>query len=76
MPEAWNSEIINCSGRRAKLSRPRLGRGAGECLVQMTSLDESARMVEVADRIAVLMHDAPAVSEMLRATARLRKETY
>jgi hypothetical protein len=56
--------------------------GAGECLVQMTSIDEPARMVEVADLIATIQHDDRAVFEVLQATvkalhhaAQLRKET-
>jgi hypothetical protein len=57
--------------------------GAGECLVQMTSIDEPARMIEVADMLAAIQHDDRAVSEVLRATenalrnaAKLREETY
>lgn len=56
--------------------------GAGECLVQMTSIDESWRMIKVADEIAAIQHDDRAVSEVLRATssalkhaATLREET-
>lgn len=57
--------------------------GAGECLVQMTSIDEPERMIEVAGKIAAMTHDDPAVAETLRATANalknaaaLREETY
>lgn len=57
--------------------------GAGECLVQMTHIDDPARMIDVASQIAALTHDDPAVAETLRATANamqaaamLREETY
>ncbi len=57
--------------------------GAGECLVQMTSIDDPARMLEVADATAVIQHDDRAVSEVLSATAaalrnaaKLRQNTY
>lgn len=57
--------------------------GAGECLVQMTSIDEPDRMLDIANKIAALTHDDPAVAETLRATAdamraaaKLREETY
>lgn len=57
--------------------------GAGECLVQMTSIDEPERMLDVANKIAALTHDDRAVVEALQATAQalkfaaqLRKETY
>lgn len=57
--------------------------GAGECLVQMTAIDDPVRMREVADAIAAMMHDDPAVAETLIATAqamrdaaKLREETY
>jgi hypothetical protein len=58
--------------------------GAGECLVlQMTSIDDPARMVEVADLLAVIQHDDRAVAEVLQATAKalrnaakLREATY
>ncbi len=57
--------------------------GAGEALVQMTSIDEPARMVEIADLLAAIQHDDRAVIEVLRATAaalhsaaKLREETY
>lgn len=44
--------------------------GAGEALVQMTSIDEPYRMNEVADQVAALAHDDhDAVAEVLRATA-------
>lgn len=57
--------------------------GAGECLVQMTSIDDPERMLDVANKIATMTHDDPAVAETLRATAdamrsaaELREETY
>ena len=57
--------------------------GAGECLVQMTSIDEPVRMLEVADLIAAIKHNDSAVTEILQATAKalkfaaqLREETY
>ncbi len=56
--------------------------GAGECLVQMTSIDEPQRMLEIADMIAAIQHNDRAVAETLRATAnalrqaaKLRAET-
>ena len=57
--------------------------GAGEALVQMTSIDEPQRMIEVADKVAAMQHEDRAVAELLRATAnalrnaaKLRNETY
>lgn len=57
--------------------------GAGEALVQMTSIDEPERMIDAAELIDAIRHDDRAVSEVLRATAnalrsaaQLRAETY
>jgi hypothetical protein len=57
--------------------------GAGECLVQMTSIDEPVRMIEVANLIEAIQHDDSAVAEVLQATAKalkfaaqLREVTY
>ena len=57
--------------------------GAGECLVQMTSIDEPARMLEVSGLIGAMTHDDRAVAEVLQATAaalrraaELRAATY
>lgn len=57
--------------------------GAGEALVQMTSIDEPQRMIDVSDKLAAITHDDPAVREVLSATAnalrfssKLREESY